>query len=118
MKSYHIISHNVNQYQTASTKFEEDFYNSKLTYSIRHLSLIGNIKEENINEAIKKSLQICRLAGINSQYHFKKIYVFDANSQTLYTDWLMSKNGLNLMMMQLNNINEKKAQWLWELSNL
>ena len=61
MKAYHITHQSSGQHDSASNRFEEDYYNSKLTYSIRHLSIVGNVTQENLTDAIKKSLQICKL---------------------------------------------------------
>jgi hypothetical protein len=44
------------------------------------------------------------------------MYVFDGNTGALHIDWRMSKKGLNVMMMQIPALNEKIAQWLWELA--
>ena len=106
------------RHQFASWGLEDAFYNSKLTYSIRQLSFADGFSTELIMEAFQKSLQICYLLGINSKHHFKKVYVYDAQMGCLQIDWLMSKNGFNLMVMQMPSINEKMARWLWALSEL
>ena len=99
-------------------EFEDAFYNSRLQYSLRHVAIIENISQEDLMDALQRSLQICRLAGFNSKHHFKKIYVFDSTSGVMYTDWLMNKNGFNLMVMQLSSLSEKRARWLWGLADL
>lgn len=97
--------------QSTSNEFEEAFYSTRFQFSLRHLAFTGNDLLENIKDALYKSLQICNLAGVNSQYHFKQIYVFDEDSRTMDIDWLMSKNGFNLMVMQIESLNTKKALW-------
>jgi hypothetical protein len=116
MKTEHIIHYSINRNKFSSNEFEDAFYHSMLQYSIRHLTFTGNVSPENIIEALQKSLQICRLAGINSKHHFKKIYIYDATIGTLHIDWLLSKNGFNLMVMHTLTMSEKKARWLWELA--
>ena len=112
----HEIIHFPSNYHYISSEFEEAVYDSMLRYSLRHLTITGDFSQENIMEALQKSLQICQMAGIQSKKHFKQIYVFDAHIGTLHIDWLMSKNGYNLVVMQAPQLNEKRAHWLWELA--
>lgn len=100
-----------------SNKIEESFYDSMLIYSLIHVSVLGNISEENTMEALQKSIKICFLAGINSNHHFKKVFVFDSAIGTLRIDWRMSKTGLNLIIIQTPSLNDKMAIWLWKLAN-
>jgi hypothetical protein len=118
MNTYQIMRYNPQDYITVLKDFEEAIYNSKLKYSLRHLAFIEHIAEEDSIEALQKSLQICQLAGVESKYHFKKIYVYDEVVHTLQMDWQMSQKGFNLLVMQFPVLNEKKARWLWELANL
>jgi hypothetical protein len=97
---------------------EEAMQNSMRRYSLRHLNFMEDISEEQISEALQKSMQVCRLLGINSVQHFKKIYVYDPEVSTMQIDWRMTKKGLNLMVMQTPSMNEKMARWLWELADL
>lgn len=106
------------KHQFSSWGMEDVFYDSKLTYSIRNLSFTGTFSPELIIEALQKSLEICNLLGVNTRCHFKKLYVYDEQMGVLRVDWLMSKNGFNLVVMQLPVLNEKMAKWLWALSNL
>lgn len=99
-------------------EFEEALQNSMRKYSLRQLNFMEDISEEQITEALQKSIQVCRLAGINSLQHFKKIYVYDPEISTMHIDWRMTKRGVNLMVMQTPSMNEKMARWLWELANL
>ncbi len=99
-------------------EFEEALQNSMRKYSLRHLNFMEDISEEQISEALQKSMHVCRLAGVNSVQHFKKIYVYDPAVSTMHIDWRMTKKGLNLMVMQTHSINEKMARWLWELADL
>ena len=114
----HLVTHHSTKDRFAANEFEEAFYTAKLHYSLRHLRFTEKISQENIAEALQKSLQVCYLAGINSRQHFKQIYVYDANAGILYIDWLMSKKGFNLMVTQLPSVNENKARWLWQLIDL
>ena len=98
--------------------FEEALENSMRRYSLRQLNFMEDISEEQIKEALQKSMQVCHLAGINSVQHFKKIYVYDPEVSTMHIDWRMTKKGLNLMIMQTPSMNEKMARWLWELADL
>jgi hypothetical protein len=82
------------------------------------LPFIEEISQENILEALQKSLQVCQLAGINSKQHFKKIYIYDDVVNSIHIDWKMSKRAVNLMATQIPTQNEKTARWLWELADL
>ena len=119
MKTVNISRYPSCKHQFASCGLEDVFYNSKLTYSIRQLSFADNFSTDTIiEEALQKSLEVCYLLGINSRHHFKKVYVYDEKIGVLQIDWLMSRNGFNLMVMQMPTLNEKMARWLWELSDL
>jgi hypothetical protein len=99
-------------------EFEEALQNSLRKYSLRNLNFLDDISEEQILEALQKSMQVCHLAGINSVQHFKKIYVYDPEISAIKIDWQMTKKGLNLMIMQTPSVNQKLARWLWELADL
>jgi hypothetical protein len=98
--------------------FEEALQNSMRRYSLRNLNFMEDISEEQIVEALQKSIQVCRLAGVNTVQHFKKIYVYDPSVSSMQIDWRMTKKGLNLMVMQTPSMNEKMACLLWELADL
>ncbi len=100
-----------------SNKIEENYFDSMLIYSLHHIAFLGNISEENSVEALQKSIKVCFLAGINSNHHFKRIYVFDSTIGTLRIDWRMSKTALNLIIIQTPSLNDKMAIWLWKLAN-
>ena len=118
MKESIVIHHSSSKFWVGETDFEEAFYNSKLKYSLQHLSFDKNISQETITVALQKALQICLLAGVNSKYHFKKIFVFDPQTKSLYADWLMSKKGFSLMIMQIPLQNKHIARWMWGLTEL
>ncbi|WP_395066481.1 hypothetical protein [Flavobacterium sp.] len=118
MKTYPIIPFHKHDYFSNLKDFEESIHNSKLNFSLLQLAFTENISNENIVEALQKSLQICALAGIESKRHFKKVYIYDATIKTMHLDWRMSKKGFNLMVMQFPSLNENKARWLWELANI
>ena len=98
--------------------FEEIFLASMRRYSMKHLPFSKEVSQENILEALQKSLKVCQLAGINGTHHFKKVFVYDAEVQTIQIDWQMSKRGLNLMVMHTPELNEKMARWLCQLADL
>ncbi len=117
METNIVIHYSSTTHPLSENEFEDAFYNSRLQYSLRHVTIIGNSSQENIEEAIQKSLHVCRMAGINSKHHFKKIYVFDSASGEMHTDWLLSKKGFNLMVMQITSLSEQRAHWLWQLAD-
>ncbi len=99
------------------SEVENTFYDAMLIYSLRHLSFLEDVSEENILAALQKSLQICHLAGVNSRHHFKQIFVFDLNKGMLHIDWRMSKTGFNLLIIQMPSANVNLASWLWKLAD-
>jgi hypothetical protein len=99
----------------AINEFEEALRNAQFCYSLRDVERIGKIPAEKLSQALQAALVICKLAGQNSQWHFKQIYVYDENLHTLHTDWLLSRSGYNLMVMQIPQLNQNKAIWIWEL---
>ena len=116
MNTHPISRHTANKYKAAVADFEEALYDSMLLYSLRHLAFTGRVPNQSMLDTLQKALQVCYLAGINSKQHFKQIYVFDAGTGQLYIDWLMSKKGFNLMVMQSPALNQDMARWLWELA--
>lgn len=110
-----LLSSNNNQFLV--NDFEEAFLNSLRRYSMKHLPYTEEVSQENIMEALQKSLQLCHLAGINGSQHFKKIFIYDADVHAIQVDWRMSKKGLNLMVMQSSQLNERLARWLCELAD-
>jgi hypothetical protein len=118
METYHITHYSSDRNQQAFNEFEDALHHSMLRYSLRHLALTGITSQENALNALQKSIQVCSLAGVNSKLHFKQIYVFDANTKELDKDWLMSKKGFTIMLMQYPLLNENIARWLWNLSDL
>ena len=99
------------------SEFEEAYYNSKKLYSINQLTITGSFSEEQVIEALKKALLLCKLAGININQHFKRVYVYDEKNETMFVDYRMSKRAFNLLMMQSPSLNENRAKWLWELAD-
>ncbi|WP_428659904.1 hypothetical protein [Runella sp.] len=118
MKTDTIILYSSIKTHISLSEFEDAFYHSMRPYSLRHLIVSEEVTPETLLEALQKSLQICKLAGINGRHHFKKIYVYDAAVKTMHIDWRMSKKGFNLMVMQIPSLNEEIARWLWELADL
>jgi hypothetical protein len=98
--------------------FEEIFLASMRRYSIRHLPLTHEISQDNILKALQKSLKVCQMAGIDGTHHFKKVYVYDANVQSVQIEWQMTKKGLNLMAMHTPELNERMARWLCQMADL
>lgn len=118
MKNEEIAIFSMRESKFMMNDFEEALHTSMRKYSLRQLNFLDNITQEQILEALQKSMQVCHLAGVNSIQHFKKIYVYDAEVSTMHIDWQMTKKGLNLMVMQTKSMNEKMARWLWQLADL
>jgi hypothetical protein len=116
METSHITHFSPIAHQLSPGAFEDAYYNSRLRHSLRHLATIEEISEELVMEALQKALKACGMLGIKSDRHFKKVYVFDEIIGTLHADWMMSRNGFNLIVMQIPSLNARIAQWLWELA--
>jgi hypothetical protein len=110
-----IIRYSPNQNQKVVEEFENAIYDSLCKYSFRHLPFSKKITEEIIHEALQKSIQICQLAGVNSQYHFKKMFVYEDQQHHIIIDWKMSKKAVNLMVTQMKQPDRNTAQWIWKL---
>jgi hypothetical protein len=98
--------------------FEEAFYDSKLKFLLRNMNFGNDMPETNIMNALHESISVCNMAGINSKHHFKKIYISDIALDLIYTDWLMSKKGVNLVIMHIPSSNQERAVWLCKLADL
>lgn len=111
-----ILSSNYNP--ISMDNFEEIFLASMRRYSIRHLPLPHEVSQDSILEALQKSLKVCQMAGIDGTHHFKKVFVYDADVQSVQIDWQMTKRGLNLMAMHSPELNEQMALWLCKMADL
>lgn len=118
MKKHVLVPYVTQNYLAFLTPLKESILHANFHYSTFNLKLIQEIADDEMDEAIKNALSICCLVGIESKLHFKKIYVFDANTNTIHTDWRMSKKGFNLVAMQFQKLNQKKAIWLWQLADI
>lgn len=98
--------------------FEDALFHVKCCYSLQHCVVVGMGSAEQMMQALQKAAQVCALAGIHIRHHFKKIYVFDVDTGMTHVDWLMSKKGFNMVVIQSSLLNEQVARWLWELSDL
>lgn len=118
MKNHAIVPYATNNYLLFLKDLKESILHSTLKYSVADLQLIQEMTNYEIEESIKNAIAICHLVGIESVYHFKKIYVFDINYNTVNIDWRMSKKGFNLVIMQFQKLNQKNAIWLWKLADV
>lgn len=117
MEILHVVQYSNYSTPTGLNDFEEALGYSMRCYSMRHLLLTGLMSQEDFAEALQKSMQVCAYAGIDTKAHFKKIYVSDSKTGAIYSDWLMSKKGFNLLIMQSPSLNEQIARWLWKLAD-
>ncbi|MBC7488588.1 MAG: hypothetical protein H7282_17755 [Cytophagaceae bacterium] len=104
------------QNQIASSEFEDSFYEARQIYSMSHVRFVGSLSQQMTLKALDKSFEICRLAGIKSKHHFKKVFIFDATIGTILIDWQMSKTGFSLMMIEISSADEKLELWLRKLA--
>lgn len=111
-----ILSSNYNP--ISMNDFEEIFLASMRRYSMRHLPLTHEVSMDSILESVQKSLQVCQMAGIDGTHHFKKVFVYNADVQSVQIDWQMTKKGLNLMAMNTPEINQSMARWLCQMADL
>lgn len=118
MKNHVIIPYASENYLSFLAALKESILYANLPYSRIDLQLFQEISDDEIEDAIKKAISICHLVGIETKYHFKKIYVFDDHDKTINVDWRMSKKGFNLVIMQFQKLNQKNAIWLWQLANV
>ena len=116
MKKNHLHPYSLVAYSMPNNEFAEAYIHSTSKYSLKHLAFIEELSREDLLEALDKSLMICCLTGVRTADHFKQIYVFDAETNLLQSDWLMSKKGLNLMIIQMPGLNSNKAKWIWKLA--
>jgi hypothetical protein len=116
MNTYSITPYSTQPDFSIFADIEDALRHAMLSYSVQHhLLSIGIVSEEDIEEALAKAMRICSLAGIDSSYHFKQIFVFDEKTGALHSEWQLSKTGLKLLITQSPSLNEKMACWLWEM---
>lgn len=118
MKKHTIVPYVSENYLSFLKELKESILYSNLKYSSMDLQLIQEMSEEEIENSIKNAIAICHLVGVESKFHFKKIYVFDIDKNTVNIDWRMSKKGFNLVAMQFQKLNQKNAVWFWKLADI
>lgn len=118
MDTEEIILYTSHNQHGAISEFEEAFHHSKRRFTIKQLTFSGEISDENLLEALEKASNICRLAGNNFKQHFQKIYVYEIENEAISIDYRMSKSAFNLFLMQLSQLNENRAKWLWRLAEI
>ncbi len=94
--------------------FEDALHQSQCCYSLQKCVRMGLGSPEDLLEALEKAVRVCALAGISARHHFRKVYLSDPQSGVSLVDWLMSKRGFHLVIMQASLVNEQAAKWLWE----
>ena len=117
METYSIALYDTAQNNVTLNEFEEALRYSTLCYTMRHLQLTGAALQQDLQQALQKAMQVCKLAGINSNEQFKPLYVCDSATGTICMDLLMSKKGFSLIMMHLP-VNEQTARWLWKFVSI
>jgi hypothetical protein len=116
MYTVNIIPYHEDHKHAAIAEFEEMLQHAQLQYSMRHLVSLGITSKDIFSNTLEKAMQVCNYAGINIADHFMQVYVFDAETHTIDTDWLMSRRGFKLILMQYPHLNQNLAHWLWEIS--
>jgi hypothetical protein len=117
MKNHAIVPYATENYLAFLAALKESILYANLQFCIKDLQLIQEMSDNEMDKAIIKAISICHFVGIESKFHFKKIYTFDADKNTIKTDWRMSKKGFNLVVMQFQKINQKNAIWFWQLAD-
>ncbi len=75
-------------------------HRTMMSYSMQQLIEDGVTSKEDFIEAFQKALEVCSYAGINPADHFRQVYAYDTETGMMYTDWVMSRKGLRLIIMQ------------------
>lgn len=118
INNHSIIPYSGYDFYDASKDFENALQRIELKHSLQNLADSENLSFENAIEAVMKALDLCHLAGIRECNHFRKIYMYDSTLKTLILDWLMSVNGLNLVIMQLPLVRKEEEGCIWLRSAL
>ena len=118
MKNLSIVVYTTENYLTFLKPLKEAFLFNNLMYSSRDLQTIQPMSANEIDHAIHIAIAICQTIGVDSNSHFKKIFVFDLPDKTIKSEWRLSKNGFNLAVMQFQQVSHKNAIWFWQLANV
>jgi hypothetical protein len=100
MISINVIPYHAEHSHAVIADFEEVLHQSTLQYSMAQLIDDGLTSREDFMEAFNKALLVCSYAGINPAAHFSQVYIYDTASGMTGTDWLLSREGLTLIIMQ------------------
>ncbi|MEO6037845.1 MAG: hypothetical protein ABIQ93_05475 [Saprospiraceae bacterium] len=118
MQTIPITRYAADQGPAAFQAFEDAWHHRQCCYSLQNCVLMGLASPEEMMQALQKAAQVCALAGIPARHHFRKIYLFDPATGATHIDWLMSKKGFNMVVIQSSLLNERVARWLWALTDL
>ena len=80
--------------------FEELIHQSMMEYSMLDLIQQGLTSEEEFLDALKKVIRISQHGGFHLTHHFTRVYAYDPATGSLYVDWLMSRRGLKMIILQ------------------
>jgi hypothetical protein len=85
------------------------FKNYGLNYFVRDIMHNLNIIDDNeIEMAVKRTLDACKILQISQNQNFKKIYRFDGSN--LHIDWKISSLACYLIIINCNPSNEFVAR--------
>jgi hypothetical protein len=100
MSTINIIPYSIEHHQALIADFEEMMQWPALEYSMLTLIQQGVTTRQEFSEAFQKMLRMSHHGGINLTHHLVQVYAYDIETGTMDTDWLMSRKGLTLIILQ------------------
>ncbi len=97
-------------------EFREKLHQMEFIYNTGHLAIAGVLPAD-INTAVRNAMKVCTINNVEPADHFRSLYVFNEKNHATYCEWLMSRQGFALVIINAPHTNATVARWQWELVN-
>lgn len=97
-------------------EFREVLHHLEFIYNTGHLAIAGVLPAD-INIAVSNAMKVCKINNVDPADHFKSLYVFSIETGVTYCEWVMSRQGFALVVMNAPHTNATIARWQWEMVN-
>ncbi|MFN4122720.1 MAG: hypothetical protein ACK4GL_05370 [Flavobacteriales bacterium] len=92
-------------------RFQEAMHEVELCYRTSDLYRAGIETEADLNEALRKTIYILRLANVDTTPYLKRIYITEIDSGKTYMDWKMNKITFFIVLLNAECQNSVILKW-------
>jgi hypothetical protein len=98
--------------------FADAIHDNELKYNCKDLYYAGIENDNELGDAILKSIQVIKQAGLLPHHHFKHMYVTELDTGNTYNDWRISRMGFLLILMHATGNSPVLNKWKIEMIKL